>query len=82
MTNNERYENARKLIEDGPCSSITTITLHTLCDYFQVTPRTINRRVSVGELPVGIKRGREKVWRLCDIRKWIEKEMKKARWLA
>lgn len=82
MTPNERYEIARKLIEEGPCSSITTITLRTLCDYFQVGPRTICRRVAIGQLPTGIKRGREKVWRLIDIRKAIEKEMKKYRWLA
>lgn len=82
MTKNERYEMARKLIEDGPCSSITTITLQTLCDYFQVGPRTITRRASNGQLPLGIKRGREKVWRLIDIRKAVEKEMKKTRWLA
>ncbi len=82
MKNNERYENARKSIEDGPCSPITTVTMQTLCDYFQVTARTITRRVSTGELPLGIKRGREKVWRLVDIRKALEKEMKKTRWIA
>lgn len=79
MTPNERYEIARKLIEEGPCSSITTITLRTLCDYFQVGPRTICRRVAIGQLPPGIKRGREKVWRLIDIRKWLEKQLKKYR---
>ena len=82
MTNNDRYEIARKLIEEGPCSTITTVTMVTLCDYFQVAPRTICRRVALGLLPTGIKRGREKVWRLIDIRKAIEKEMKKTRWLA
>ena len=82
MTKNDRHENARMLIEDGPCTSITVVTMPTLCDYFEVTPRTITRRVANGELPLGIKRGREKVWRLIDIRKAIEKEMKKTRWLA
>ena len=82
MTPNERYEIARKLIEEGSCSPITTIMLRTLCDYLRVGPRTICRRVSIGLLPTGIKRGREKVWRVIDIRKAVEKEMKKTRWLA
>jgi predicted DNA-binding transcriptional regulator AlpA len=82
-TKAERFENARKIIEDGPCTSITTITLQILCDYLQVTARTINRRIAAGELPPGIKRGREKVWRLIDIRKWLEKQLKKVqRFLA
>ena len=79
MKNSDRYEKARKLIEDGPCTPITTITLQDLCDYLQVTARTINRRIAAGELPPGIKRGREKVWRLIDIRKWLEKQLKKYR---
>ena len=82
MTPNERFEIARKQIEDDPCSPLTVVNMQTLCDYFKVTPRTISRRVSLGLLPPGIKRGREKVWRLIDIRKAIEKEMKKKRWLA
>lgn len=82
MTNNDRHETARKQIEDDPCTPITTVRMVTLCDYFQVGPRTICRRVALGLLPTGIKRGREKVWRLIDIRKAIEKEMKKTRWLA
>ena len=71
MTKNDRYESVRKLIEEDPCSSITTVKMVTLCDYFQVGPRTICRRVALGILPTGIKRGREKVWRLIDIRKTI-----------
>ena len=83
MTKNDRYESARSLIEDGPCTPLTTITLQDLCDYLQVTARTIARRIAAGELPPGIKRGREKVWRLIDIRKWLEKQLKKAqRFLA
>ena len=77
MKNSDRYENARKLIEESPCTSITIITLQDLCDYLQVTARTINRRIAAGDLPPGIKRGREKVWRLIDIRKWLEKQLLK-----
>lgn len=82
VKNPERFEGARKEVEDSPCTSITVVRMGTLCDYFQVGPRTICRRVALGLLPTGIKRGREKVWRLIDIRKAIEKEMKKTRWLA
>ena len=83
MSKSDDHENARKLIEEGPCSPITIITMRILCDYLQVTPRTISRRIAAGELPPSIKRGREKVWRLIDIRKWLEKQLKKTpRFLA
>ena len=38
---NERYEAARQIIEEGPCTSITTVATQVLCDYFRITPKTL-----------------------------------------
>ncbi len=70
---NERYETARQIIEEGPCTSITTVATQVLCDYFRITPKTLRVWVLDCRFPRAVRIGSCNVWRLTDIRKHMQK---------
>ena len=72
----DRYERARKIIEEAPCTEITTVQTQVLCDYLRVTSKTLRERVKANAFPTGIRLGRENVWRLADVRKHLSTNVK------
>lgn len=69
----ERYEAARQIIEEGPCTSITTVATQVLCDYFRITPKTLRQWVLESRFPRALRFGRCNVWRLAEVRKHMQK---------
>lgn len=53
-------------------SEMFLITLEELAGILHLSPRTLQRKLSAGELPKPIRIGRSIRWQVTAIRKWIQ----------